>query len=113
MLTNMITKLFWLWTVLGVIIAWFYPPSMTWFIKSKVSILGTDIRLLSIGLGIIMLGMGMTLTFDNFKEVLKTPRTIFIGIIAQFLIMPFIGFTVATLFALPPELKLGIILVSC
>ena len=60
-----------------------------------------------------MLGMGMTLTFDNFKQVLKTPRTIFIGILAQFLIMPFIGWSVATLFALPPQLKLGIILVSC
>lgn len=109
----MLTRLFWLWTVLGVIIAWFYPPSMTWFVKGKVVLFGAEVRLLSIGLGVIMLGMGMTLTFENFKEVLKTPRSIFIGILAQFLVMPFIGWSVATLFALPPELKLGIILVSC
>ncbi len=86
---------------------------MTWFITGKLNILGTDVRLLSIGLGVIMLGMGMTLTFDHFKEVIKTPRSIFIGILAQFILMPFIGWSVATLFALPPQLKLGIILVAC
>lgn len=109
----MLTRLFWLWTVLGVIIAWFYPPSMTWFVKGEIVVFGVEMRLLSLGLGVIMLGMGMTLTFENFKEVLKTPRTIFIGILAQFMLMPFIGWSVATIFALPPELKLGIILVSC
>lgn len=110
---NMISRLFWLWTLLGVAIAWYRPESMTWFITSKLSIFGSDVRLLSIGLGIIMLGMGMTLTFDHFKEVIKTPRAIFIGILAQFILMPFIGWTIATLFALPPQLKLGIILVAC
>jgi len=109
----MVSRLFWLWTILGVLIAWIHPESMTWFITSKLSILGCEIRLLSIGLGVIMLGMGMTLTFDHFKEVLKTPHSIFIGILAQFILMPFIGWSVATLFALPDELKLGIILVSC
>ena len=107
-----INRLFWLWTIIGVLIAWVHPPSMTWFIKDNLHVFGNDVRLLSLGLGVIMLGMGMTLTFDNFKEVLNTPRAVFIGILAQFVLMPFIGWIVATLFALPDELKLGIILVA-
>ena len=109
----MFCNLFWLWTILGVILAWFQPSTMTWFVQDSVSIFGTDIRLLSIGLGVIMLGMGLTLTFDNFKEVLKTPRQVFIGILAQFLLMPLIGWSIAYAFNLPDELKLGVILVCC
>ncbi len=65
------------------------------------------------GLGVIMLGMGMTLTFRDFREVLKMPKWVALGVGAQFLIMPLIGWSVATLFALPDQFKLGIILVSC
>ena len=65
------------------------------------------------GLGIIMLGMGMTLTFADFGEVLKMPKVVGLGVLAQFLIMPLIGWGVANLFALPDQFKLGIILVSC
>lgn len=61
----------------------------------------------------IMLGMGVTLTLGDFKSVLKTPKQVFIGVAAQFVIMPLIGWSVAMLFNLPPMLKLGVILVSC
>lgn len=60
-----------------------------------------------------MLGMGMTLSFEDFRECLKMPRWIGLGLAAQFVIMPFIGWSVATLSGLPDEFKLGIILVSC
>lgn len=109
----MFSNLFWLWTILGVVIAWFQPSTMTWFITDSVSIFGTQIKLISLGLGVIMLGMGLTLTLDNFKEVLKTPRQVFIGLLAQFLLMPLIGFSIAYAFQLPSELKLGVILVCC
>ncbi|MDC0282209.1 bile acid:sodium symporter family protein [Akkermansiaceae bacterium] len=55
----------------------------------------------------------MTLTFADFREVLTTPRWVVLGIIAQFLIMPLIGWGVASIFSLPAQFKLGIILVSC
>ena len=44
---------------------------------------------------VIMLGMGVTLTFDDFKRVLKAPRPIATGCGAQFLIMPFLGCAIA------------------
>jgi BASS family bile acid:Na+ symporter len=107
---NRIVNLFWLWTILGVVWAWVFPEHFTWFLGK---IPGTEIALISAGLSVIMLGMGMTLTFDDFRECLKMPRWIGLGLTGQFLIMPFIGWSIATISGLPNEFKLGIILVSC
>ena len=106
-----IGNLFWLWTILGTAWAWFVPDHFTWFITGKFP--GTDVRLINLGLGVIMLGMGITLSVDDFKAVLLRPWVVVLGVAAQFLIMPLLGWTVATLFNLPPMLKLGLILVSC
>ena len=104
------TDLFWLWTVLGTIWAWYVPDHFIWFL-GKVP--GTELKLTAVGLGIIMMGMGLTLTPRDFAEVTKVPGRVGLGVAAQFLLMPAIGWTVATVFALPAELKLGIILVCC
>lgn len=63
-------------------------------------------------LGIVMFGMGMTLTVQDFKTVLQRPVDVLLGIVAQFLIMPFIAWALVRLFALPPELAIGVILVG-
>lgn len=107
---NRMVNLFWLWTVLGTAWAWFLPEHFTWFLGV---IPGTSLKWIPVGLGVIMLGMGMTLTFSDFKEVLTMPKWVALGITAQFLIMPAVGWTVATIFGLPDQFKLGIILVSC
>lgn len=60
-----------------------------------------------------MLGMGITLSVEDFKAVLKTPMQVFIGVAAQFIIMPLLGWSIATIFQLEPMLKLGLILVTC
>ena len=66
-----IGNLFWLWTILGTAWAWFVPDHFTWFITGKFP--GTDVRLINLGLGVIMLGMGITLSVDDFKAVLLRP----------------------------------------
>ena len=106
-----ICNLFWLWTILGTVWAWFLSDHFTWFITDKVP--GTEFKLINLGLGVIMLGMGLTLRVDDFRSVLRRPWVVGIGVVAQFLIMPLLGWSVATLFNLPPMLKLGLILVSC
>lgn len=63
---------------------------------------------------LILFGMGMTLTFSDFKLVLKRPKAIFIGAFLQYLIMPFSGFVFAYLFGLKGAIAAGIILIgSC
>ncbi len=62
---------------------------------------------------IIMFGMGTSMGISDFVQVVKMPKGVIIGLIAQFTIMPFIGFGLAKFSGLPPEIAAGIILVGC
>lgn len=64
-------------------------------------------------LGVIMFGMGLSLTVTDFRLVLARPVPILLGVIAQYGIMPIIGFLVAWALRLPPDLAAGVILVGC
>src|SRR5438034_7139010 len=60
-----------------------------------------------------MLGMGITLSVDDFKGVMKMPRAVAVGYAAQYLIMPFLGWAVARGLKLPTAYAVGVILVGC
>jgi len=90
------------WVVLFAALAFFVPDGFTW-IAPYISVL----------LGVIMFGMGMTLSLDDFREVLKQPKKVAIGVLGQFTIMPLIAFGLAVGFRLPPEVAAGVILVGC
>jgi len=64
-------------------------------------------------LGLIMFGMGMTLSPHDFQILLRRPKDVLIGTTAQFLIMPALAWLLTVLFQLPEELALGVILVGC
>jgi BASS family bile acid:Na+ symporter len=64
-------------------------------------------------LGLVMFGMGITLTADSFLAVMRRPFTVFLGVALQFLLMPLAGWLLATLFQLPVQLAVGVILVGC
>jgi BASS family bile acid:Na+ symporter len=62
---------------------------------------------------IIMFGMGTTLSLKDFSGVLKMPKGVVIGLVGQFSIMPFVGWTLTKIFYFPPEIAAGIILIGC
>lgn len=64
-------------------------------------------------LGVIMFGMGLTLTWPDFALIARRPVPVLIGVIAQFLIMPLLGAGIAAALQLPPALAAGVILVGC
>lgn len=64
-------------------------------------------------LGIIMFGMGMTMTLGDFKGVLQSPKAVTIGVLAQFLVMPALAYFLCKIFNLPAEIAIGVILVGC
>lgn len=66
----------------------------------------------SIFLGLAMFGMGTTISLDNLKNVVKNPKSIFIGIFAQFVFMPLIAWILCKMLNLPREIALGVILVG-
>ena len=64
-------------------------------------------------LGVIMFGMGLTLSPHDFRIVLSRPKDILIGCLAQFTVMPLLAWGLTWAFALPKELALGVMLVGC
>lgn len=64
-------------------------------------------------LGVIMFGMGLTLSPQDLKVVLSRPKDILIGCLAQFTVMPLLALGLTWAFALPKELAIGVILVGC
>ena len=66
----------------------------------------------SLLLGIVMFGMGMTLRGSDFRRVLEHPRDVCIGVLAQFTVMPLLAWLLAKGFALSPDLAIGVILVG-
>lgn len=64
-------------------------------------------------LGIVMFGMGLTLTGNDFVYVAKKPLPVVIGVIAQFVIMPLAAVLLTWMLRLPPEIAAGVILVGC
>lgn len=100
-LTQFVSKTFALWVLLFAFLA-FVSPEAFLEIRGYIPYL----------LGIVMFGMGITLTFNDFSEVVKHPKSVIVGVVGQFVIMPAIAFALAKLFALPTDLAIGVILVG-
>ncbi|MCR9187493.1 bile acid:Na+ symporter, BASS family [Marinobacter sp. es.042] len=67
---------------------------------------------LPIALFIIMIGIGMTLTIRDFRQVAVYPKGMIVGTIAQILVMPLIAFMLATLLAVPPAIAVGLVIIA-
>ena len=101
-LSELASNTFAYWVIL-IAVAAFYQPSFFHWIAPYIPVL----------LGIIMYGMGLTLTLQDFKEVIHSPYSVLVGVLAQFIIMPMLAIGLSTLFRLPPEIAVGVILVGC
>ena len=68
--------------------------------------------LLPLALAIVMLGLGLGLTIDDFKRVATMPRPVVIGLAVQTLLLPAAAFGLCKIFALSPELSVGLMLLA-
>lgn len=62
---------------------------------------------------IIMFGVGAVMTVEDFQEVFRSPKSVIIGLVAQFTIMPTVGVLLANVFNFPPDVAVGVILIGC
>ena len=85
------------------LITYFFPDIFMWVKGDTQTII----------LGIIMLTMGMTLSAEDFKILLKRPLDIGLGTFAQYFFMPAIAISLVHLLNLPKEIAIGLILVGC
>ncbi|WNF45258.1 bile acid:sodium symporter family protein [Pseudomonas sp. SG20056] len=67
---------------------------------------------LPIALGIIMLGLGLSLTLADFARVVKFPKPVLIGLACQLLLLPLVCFFLAKAFGLAPALAVGLMLLA-
>ena len=95
------TTTFPLWAILLSAIAYLAP---SYFTNMKPAIIPL--------LVIIMFGMGMTLTFNDFKRVLRKPQVIALGVLIQYLVMPLAAWGISLLLNLPTALMIGMVLVG-
>jgi bile acid:Na+ symporter, BASS family len=93
--------------LIAVGIAFLYPQYFIEYKGFKFS--GLIIPLLQI----IMLGMGMTMSIEDFMGIIKTPKAVLVGLFCQFLIMPFWGYMLTLFFDFPAEIAAGILLIGC
>ena len=69
-------------------------------------------KIAPLGLALIMLGLGMSLTVKDFTRVIKFPKDFFVGFVCQMLVLPIIGFTLIKLLNTPFELALGVMIIA-
>ena len=98
-------------TLAGVALAWFQPDLFTWMTNGEHTLLGQP--LMSVALGLIMLAMGLTLGFDDYRQLARLKKCFAVGVIGQFVIMPLAGFSIAMALGLEKGLAVGLILVAC
>ncbi len=89
--------------VLVTALALAFPPSFTWIGGGAITPM----------LGVVMFGMGLTLKPNDFRPVLMRPKDIIVGELAQFVVMPGLGWLICHVLDLPKDLALGVILVGC
>jgi BASS family bile acid:Na+ symporter len=96
-----------IWIFTAVVVSMFYPQYLTQIGSFKLS------RLITPLLQLIMFGMGSQMSFNDFAGIIKMPKGVIIGVIAQFSIMPLVALSIANIFSFPPEIAAGIILIGC
>ena len=98
----LIGKTFAIWVILFAVLGFVLPDTFKLIVPWIVTLLA-----------VIMFGMGLTLSLDDFREVVKRPFDVAIGVVSQFLIMPLIAVALTILIPMSPEVAAGVILVGC
>ena len=69
-------------------------------------------KIAPICLALIMLGLGLSLTIQDFTRVVKQPKDFIIGLFCQMILLPIIAFVLIKIFNTPPELALGVMIIA-
>ncbi|WP_298236950.1 bile acid:sodium symporter family protein [uncultured Algibacter sp.] len=79
---------------------------------AKINFDSTGLWVLNIALAIVMFGVALGITIDDFKALLKRPKLVFVGILSQFILLPLITYGFIILIKPQPSIALGMMLVA-
>jgi len=99
--SSIASEYFALWVALAAAVGLLWPSTFVFLLPH-----------IGIVLGVIMFGMGMTLSLDDFERVATRPAAVGAGVGAQFVVMPLLALGIARLLRLPPELAVGFVLLG-
>ncbi len=100
-LSSVVRRYFVLYILLAIGIAVLTPSTFAWIADYASPLLG-----------LIMLGMGLTLTLEDFRLILEQPRDVFLGASTQWLVMPAAAYGLTVTLSLPPEVGVGLLLLG-
>lgn len=99
--SEFVNRYFVVWVMVVSLLALYRPRSFTW--------IGAYISPL---LGVVMLGMGLTLTPTDLRRIVDRPRDVLLGAVAQWTVMPVAAYGLVRLFGLPTEVGIGLVLLG-
>ena len=70
-------------------------------------------KIAPLALALIMLGLGLSLTIQDFIRVVKIPKDFLVGFISQLVLLPIVALSIALILTLSAELALGLMLIAC
>ena len=77
------------------------------------SLTAVEVLLMPVFMFLLMLGMGSTLSAENFRRTIKRPVPVFIGLASQYGWMPLVALSLALALKLPTAASLGLIIMGC
>lgn len=100
--SQFVNKTFALWVIIFGILGFIFPEIF--------KLVGPYVPVL---LGVVMFGMGLTLSTADFREVVRRPKEVLTGVVAQFTIMPLSAYALCVLLNLPADVAVGMMLLGC
>lgn len=67
---------------------------------------------LNIAIAIIMFGVALGISIDDFKRLLKSPKIVFVGVVSQFILLPAVTFLAILMLEPHPSFALGMMLIA-
>lgn len=100
--SNFVGRSFAVWVIVFALLGFVLPATFSIFAPWIVVLLG-----------IIMFGMGLTISGKDFAEVVRRPFDVTIGVLSQFIVMPLLAVLLTQVIPMSPEVAAGVILVGC
>lgn len=80
--------------------------------KVQINFDSSGLWVLNLALAVVMFGVALGITFDDFKQLLKQPKLVLIGVLLQFVLLPLVTFLLVILIKPQPSIALGMFMVA-